>query len=113
MPAMQLLENEALPAQKLCFDHALVYAELFFPGTIENYQASLPKWQRDTSHLWSVAGRPSGAPLGDRLGLSASECFKSRDLVIDLGQPSPEPVALAAGQPTGDQLVDDACPEPP
>ena len=30
MPAMQLLGDEALPAQKLCFDHALVYVELSF-----------------------------------------------------------------------------------
>ena len=29
MPAMQLLGNEALPAQ-LCFDHALAYVELSF-----------------------------------------------------------------------------------
>jgi hypothetical protein len=35
--------------------------------------------------------------------------FKSRDLVIDLGQPSPESVAPLRGEPmTGDQLVDDA-----
>jgi hypothetical protein len=59
--AMRLLGNEVLPAQVLCFDHALAYIELFFPGTIENYQARLPHWQRDTSHLRSVAGRPSGA----------------------------------------------------
>jgi hypothetical protein len=49
--AMRLLGNAALPAQMLCFDHALAYAELFFPGTIEKYQASLPHWKRDTSHL--------------------------------------------------------------
>jgi hypothetical protein len=42
------------------FDHALAYVELFFARTIEKYQASLPKWQRNTSHPWSVAGRPSG-----------------------------------------------------
>jgi hypothetical protein len=63
---MRLLGNGVLPTQKLCFDHALVYAELFFPGTIETYQASLPKWQRDTSHLWSVAGRPSGTLVKPR-----------------------------------------------
>ena len=61
--AIRLLGNEVLAAQMLCFDHALAYVELFFPGTIENYQASLPHWRRDTSHLWSVAGRLSGAPL--------------------------------------------------
>jgi hypothetical protein len=72
---MRLLGNGVLPAQKLCFDHALAYAELFFPGTIENYQASLPKWQRDTSHLWSVAGRPSGAPLKPQPGpLKRARC---------------------------------------
>jgi hypothetical protein len=37
--AIRLLGNEVLPGQKLCFDHALAYAELSFPGTIEKYQA--------------------------------------------------------------------------
>jgi hypothetical protein len=61
--AIRLLGNGVSPAQKLCFDHALAYVELFFPGTIEKYQARLPDWRRDTSHLWSVGGRPSGARL--------------------------------------------------
>jgi hypothetical protein len=33
--SMQLLGNEALPVQMLCFDHALAYVELFFPGNRE------------------------------------------------------------------------------
>jgi hypothetical protein len=74
--------------QKLCFDHALAYVELFFPGTIEKYQARLPHWQRNTSHLWSVAGRPSRAPLKPQPEVAGKDARSD-------GEAVQEPLAVA------------------
>ena len=64
----------------------------------------LPENVLDSSLTFPIGGQSSGAAKG----------FESRDLAIDLGRSSPEPVAPLRGEPmAGDQLVDDAWPEPP